>query len=31
MHIGNIFVDKFVEDDDQFEWGMIVDVLTNRR
>ena len=30
MHIGNIFVDKFVEDDDQFEWGMIVDVLTNR-
>ena len=33
MHIGNIFVDKFVEDDDQFfEWGMmILDVLTNRR
>ena len=31
MHIGNIFVDKFVEDDDQFEWGMIVDVLTNSR
>ena len=32
MHIGNIFVDKFVEDDDQFEWGMmIVDALTNRR
>ena len=28
--IGNIFVDKFVEDDDQFKWGMIVDVLTNR-
>ena len=21
--IGNIFVDKFVEDDDQFKWGMI--------
>ena len=28
--IGNIFVDKFVEDDDQLKWGMIVDVLTNR-
>ena len=28
--IGNMFVDKFVEDDDQFKWGMIVDVLTNR-
>ena len=24
MHIGNIFVDKFVEDDDQFEWGMMI-------
>ena len=28
--IGNIFVDKFVEDDDQFKWGMIVGVLINR-
>ena len=27
---GNIFVDKFVEDDDQLKWGVIVDVLTNR-
>jgi hypothetical protein len=24
--IGNIFIDKSVEDDDQFKWGMIVDV-----
>ena len=28
--IGNIFVDRTVEDDDQFKWVMIVDVLTNR-
>ena len=23
-------VDKAVEDDDQFKWGIIVDVLTNK-
>ena len=28
--IGNVFVDKLVDDDDQLKWGVIVDVLTNR-